>query len=669
MLVRFFFMYLLLCCSSGDALAQQTDTIPVLDEVQVIKYISRTHKEIIPVQTLAGKELERLSVYSVADALRYFSGLQIKDYGGIGGLKTVNVRSMGSQHLGVFYDGIQLGNAQNGMIDLGRFSLENMESISLYNGQKSAIFQPAKDFASAASIYLATRIPSFKDGKKRNLRASLKAGSFGTVNPAALWEQRISDSVSSSFNAEYMYTTGRYKFSYAKKDGYDTTEIRKNGDVSALRIEQGFFGKIPQGKWQAKAYYYHSQRGYPGAAVREDPGKFTHQDRQWDHNFFLQSSLLKGVGRRYEMLLNAKYAYNFLHYQSDPRLDVTTMYVDNRYRQQELYFSSANRLDITDWWSASLSADFQWNTLHADLYDFVYPRRYTGLAAAATSLQLTRFKLQASLLTTHVYEKTRVAGSAANDRQKYTPTIVASWQPFKKAGFNLRAFYKNIFRMPTLNDLYYTFIGNKNLNPEYAKQFNIGATYVKAFNSKWARLMEVQVDAYYNEVTDKIVAMPTSNQFRWTMVNLGLVQIRGLDAAITNTWITGKRWVLNSRLTYTYQKAQDFTNPSSSYYGDQIPYIPLHSGSIILGAIYKTWYFNYSFIYTGHRYNAGANIPENYEKPWYTNDFSVSKELDYKKKTIRLTAEINNIFNQQYEVVRSYPMPGTNVYFRINIKI
>lgn len=66
----------------------------------------------------------------------YFSGIQIKDYGGVGGLKTVNIRSMGTNHVGVFYDGIELGNAQNGTVDLGRFSLDNMESVTLYNGQK-----------------------------------------------------------------------------------------------------------------------------------------------------------------------------------------------------------------------------------------------------------------------------------------------------------------------------------------------------------------------------------------------------------------------------------------------------------------------------------------------------------------------------------------------------
>lgn len=41
----------------------------------------------IPAQKLSGEELKTLNSFSVADAIRYFSGVQIKDYGGIGGLK------------------------------------------------------------------------------------------------------------------------------------------------------------------------------------------------------------------------------------------------------------------------------------------------------------------------------------------------------------------------------------------------------------------------------------------------------------------------------------------------------------------------------------------------------------------------------------------------------
>ncbi len=643
-----------------------------LDSIQYLKEVVVKAKlidiEVVPVQVLSGTVLQKLSVHSVADAIRYFSGVQLKDYGGIGGLKTVNIRSMGSQHVGVFYDGIELGNAQNGVIDLGKFSLDNMESISLYNGQKSAIFRPAKDFASASSIYMRTRTPEFLQNKNHNLKATFKTGSFNLVNPSVLWEYKFNEKLKSSLNAEYMYTSGKYKFSFTKKNGYDTTAVRQNGDVNALRLEYGLFGKITQGEWKAKAYLYHSERGYPGAFVREEPGRFKNEDRQWDTNIFLQSSFQKNY-KKYSILLNGKYAYDYLHYLSDPRLDVSTMYINNHYRQQEVYFSIANRYFILPFWAINVSNDFQWNTLNADLYRFVYPNRYTWLVVAAMSLHFEQFKLQASLLRTFVYETTETENSAAPNKEEYTPTLIISYKPWPNTNLNFRAFYKRIFRMPTLNDLYYTFIGNKNLDPEYTNQFNIGATYSKKFPQQVFEGFEIQVDAYYNEVENKIVAMPTSNQFRWTMVNLGFVEIRGIDLAMQSSFLFRNKLKLNARINYTYQKAQDFTKKSSNYYGGQIPYIPWHSGSLVLNGSYQDWDLNFSFIYTGERYESQANIPENYARPWYTSDFSASRKVSWNSMGIRLTAEVNNIFNQQYEVVQGYPMPGINLKFILNITI
>jgi len=155
-----------------------------INELKEIVVTAKTFKEVIPSQKLEGKALKELSSSSVADAIRYFSGVQIKDYGGIGGIKTVNIRSMGTNQTGVFYDGIQLGNAQNGQIDLGKFSLDNMEEISLYNGQKSEIFQPAKDYGSSGSIYLRSRTPKFEKDKIYNFKATVKTGdsiSFGFI--------------------------------------------------------------------------------------------------------------------------------------------------------------------------------------------------------------------------------------------------------------------------------------------------------------------------------------------------------------------------------------------------------------------------------------------------------------------------------------------------------
>ena len=632
-----------------------TDSLQRLDEVLVT---ARTlQKEIIPVQRLSGERLRQLGSHNVADALRYFSGVQLKDYGGIGGLKTINVRSMGTNHVGVFYDGIELGNAQNGTVDLGRFSLDNMESVTLYNGQKSAVFQSAKDFGSAGTIYLQTRTPRFTETKDFNIKATFKTGSFGLANPAVLWEQRLSDRLSSSFSAEYMYTTGKYKFRYATEGGYDTTAVRQNGDVNALRVEHGLYGNMKDGYWRTKLYAYFSDRGYPGAIVRN---KFTHEDRQKDADFFAQGMFRKDFSERYHFMASAKYSYNYLHYLADPRRDESLMYINNIYRQQEVYASTANCLDLTSFWSLNLSADWQFNLLNANLKDFVYPRRHTGLLAAATALNFRHIKLQASLLGTFVSDRLREKGDAASDRMEWTPAVVMSYRPFERIGLDFRAFYKRIFRMPTLNDLYYTFIGNARLDPEYTDQYNLGVTYEKQFPALWLKRVELQADVYYNEVENKIVATPTSNFFRWTMVNLGKVEIRGVDVALQTDWTLGRETNLSGRLNYTYQKAQDFTDPTDEFYGGQIPYIPWHSGSAAISLSWRSWEASYSFIYTGERYSSQANLPINYQPSWYTSDCSISKSQRINKHELKLTLEANNLLNQQYEVVSCYPMPGIN---------
>lgn len=638
------------------------DSLQQLEEVIVTA--RNYQKEVIPVQQLSGKELQRLNSHNIADALRYFSGIQIKDYGGVGGLKTVNIRSMGTNHVGVFYDGIELGNAQNGTVDLGRFSLDNMESVTLYNGQKSAIFQPAKDFGSAGSIYLQSRTPQFKGEKRHNVKAAFKTGSFGLVNPSFLWEHRLSQNVSSSLSAEYMYTTGKYKFTYRVKNGYDTTAVRQNGDVNAVRIEGGLFGKFKGGYWRMKGYFYRSERGYPGAIVRN---KFTHEDRQWDTNTFFQGSMKKDFSPCYSLLLNVKYAYDYLHYLADPNRDESLMYTNNHYYQHEVYTSTANRITLFPWWSLNFSADYQFNLLNADLKDFAYPHRHSFLFAGATAFDFNKLKMQASLLSTVVHdEATRLAHKAADSKVKWTPTAILSYRPFYPIDFNLRAFYKRIFRMPTLNDLYYTFIGNTDLEPEYTNQYNIGFTYSKDFTHTWLKRIEIQTDFYYNEVENKIIATPTSNFFRWTMINLGKVEIRGVDVAVQTEWQLGRELFLNGRVNYTYQKAQDFTNPEDEFYGGQIPYIPWHSGSANLNASFRRWEANYSFIYTGERYSSSANIPVNYQLPWYTSDCSIAYRHPLRKGNLKATLEVNNLLNQQYEVVACYPMPGIN--FRAIIK-
>ena len=318
----------------------QADSIQARSLGEVMVTANR-YSEVIPSQKLAGKELQALNSFSVADAIRYFSGIQIKDYGGVGGLKTVNIRSMGTNHMGVYYNGIQLGNAQNGQVDLGKFSLENIEEISLYNGQKSEIFQSAREFGSAGSIYLTTRRPKFKPGEKSHLKASFKTGSFDLVNPSVLFEYKLSESVSMTFNSEWTNSSGKYKFRYKRvtpsgEVAYDTTATRQNGDIDAVRFEGGLQGYLSNGFWKAYVYHYSSERGIPGAIVNN---VWRNGERLWDRNTFVQGVYQQDITRKYSLKVNAKYAFDYTHYvNTDDKL----MRVDNQYKQREVYVSLAN---------------------------------------------------------------------------------------------------------------------------------------------------------------------------------------------------------------------------------------------------------------------------------------------------------------------------------------
>lgn len=669
---------MLVALCSASALAQsRLDSIQPLHEVEVV---ANRYREVIPAQKLEKKQLEALSTYSVADAIRYFSGIQVKDYGGVAGLKTVDIRSMGTNHMGVFYDGIQLGNAQNGQIDLGRFSMDNMEEVSLYNGQKSEIFQPAKDYGSSGSVYLRTRRPKFESGTRNNLHATFRTGSFGLANPSVLWEHKLADNISMSANAEYTYATGRYKFRYRKvfEDGtvaWDTTAVRENGDIHALRAEAGIFGYMDDGKWHAKAYFYDSERGIPGAIVNN---VWKNSQRQWDRNAFVQGSFQKELFPGYDFMLNAKYANDYMRYLNP---DTTMMYTDNRFWQQEAYVSVANKYAVSSWWDVSLSADYQWNGLDADLQDFVDPQRHTLLVAAATAFDRWGWKAQASVLGTFVWEQVnrmasaQAAGSASatpaavpDDTQAVTPAVFLSYEAFRD--FTLRAFYKQSFRMPTFNDLYYTDIGNIALDPERTTQYNLGAHFRRQFGRGLFSMLEARADLYFNQVKNKIIAVPKGNgQYRWMMMNIGYVEIRGLDLSARTSLHLPADIRMDVLANYTFQKAQDFTDPTDTApngygtYGGQIAYIPWHSGSAVMRVDWKQWRLDYSFIYVGERYHTSANTRANYEQPWYTHDLGLGRLFRWEKWNLNLTLEVNNLFDQQYEVVLNYPMPGRNYKF------
>lgn len=595
----------------------------------------------------------------VADVLNRFTGVQVKDYGGAGGLKTVNVRSLGSEHVGVFLDGIQIDNAQNMQVDLGRFSTDGLQSVSLYNGQKTGRLQTAKEYASGAAVHLRTAQPVHPDGSGGRLR--LRGGTLGTVNPSVQWDKDLLPGLTLRTSAEFLYSSGRYRFPY-----FDTTLVRENGDIRSLRAEMMLLGRHKGGDWRLHIYSYGSERGFPGPVIRRALGFPFSAERQADQDIFVQGSWNQEWNRRYATAVRMKYANNYTHYCTHAEKDPMAFPYDLHYRQQSGYASLAQSVTIMDWWTADLSTDVQYNTLASDVGQFVSPRRTTFTGALATRFVRERFRAAAHIAYLGAWDVFRTPDAGGWSRQNawrdaWMPSVSLSWQPFPF--LELEAFCKRTFRMPSFNDLYYSLMGNSSLKPESALQCGGDVRFAREWGN-WQ--VEARVSPYYNRVNNKIVAIPTASQFRWTMLNVGLADITGVEVKAEAGWSAGQ-WDLRLTGRYCFQQALDHSTEGSRTYGNQIPYIPLHSGNLSLQVRWRQWALGWDSAFTGERWSRTANIADYRIDPWSITDVSLQRTVTlppFRRRTVPpslvFSIRCNNLFNCHYQIVQGYPMPGIN---------
>ena len=575
--------------------------------------------------------------------MKYFEGVQIKDYGGLGGLKTVNVRSLGSQHVGVYLDGIRITNAQNGTVDLGKFSLSTLESVSLYNANKLERAQSASEYASGATVYMKTRKP-----ETDSLSILAGIGSFNT------YRGRVNLQFNRSgwqgfIDGEYLYSKGNYPFRY-KSEYEDTVGRRTNSDIEFYRIEGALFKK----GFATHFYSYVSERGCPGGIVRRLSDKYTNIGREWDRDIFVQASWQHFFNRLHFLRFNTKYSHEYLRYNTDYPENQNTARVDNHYWQNDGYVSAAYCFPPWQWLYLNVSYDARMSWLKSDLRNFSGVRRLDQKAVADVQLQWKGFRIETSLLYQHYKDHTRIQAGAADPISKFTPAVNLGW--FWN-GLSLRGWYKKIFRVPTLNDLYYTQAGNRNLKPEYTRQWNIGVEYIFSRGSWYAT---VQADAYINHIDNRIVCLPLRGTYTWSMMNYGKTFCRGLNASLSGQYSLDD-WLFSIIGSVTLQHDVNRTDPEDEdTYDVPICYSPKFSCGLTGMISWRNFTLTISELHVSKRIWSYAD-PDDILNPYNNVDVKLSGQW----KWFVASLEINDLLDVQYEHIPRYPMPGRTVRFTL----
>ena len=611
-----------------------------------------------PTFTLGSDAMHRFGFADIGQAVRRLPGVNLKDYGGAGGLKTVSVRGLGAGHTSVSYDGVVLSEMRNGEIDIARYSLDNLGSMQLAVADNDDIFMPARAAASAASLRLAGQTLHLDDSL--HLKTQLKGGSFGYFSPSVSVSKGWNETIAIGIAADFMRSDNHYPFKLYNGSTV-TTERRNNNRVNTGHGELNLRWAVAPGhNLTSKIYYFDSHRRLPGPVVYYNDAN---NERLRERNAFWQATLRSRLGSRASLMANAKFNYDMSRYRDfGERLPGGA--IDQKYTQREAYASVAFLWLPSTPWAFDYSADYAFNNLNSNLPDDSSPRRHTILQSVAGRWRLSSFSVTARALLS-VYLNSAPRGASARNRTRLNPSVSVSYRPLSGHDFFVRASYKNIFRMPTFNESYFFHYGSPDIKPETTDQVNIGITWQSA-PAPWLKSLTLTADAYYNNVKDKIVAVPY-NMFVWSVTNLGKTRGRGVDISLSADFTPGALQSVILAANYSYQRIEPRSSSATAEFGKQLAYIPLNSGGASVS--YENPWLNISLniTATSARYTTNTNIAATRIAGYAELGGALYKPFTIGKCSLEARVEAINILDQQYQVIARYPMPGRS--FRASLRV
>lgn len=596
------------------AAAAQSDTRTAdgsttdLDEVIVTG--TRTEVSVrdslVPAQVIGRAEIERSQARSLAELLRGRAGVGFSNQGGLGKITTLNLRGTESDHVLVLIDGVRIGSATAGLPALQDLPIDQIERVEIVRGPRSSLYGSE---AIGGVIQIFTRRGG--KGLSRHLRVG---GGSNNLREA---------SGGFSYGGERAWIGA--DAAYQKTDGINA--CRGSGTLFA-----GCFTDEPD----RDGYRNVSLNVRGGLRFGEAwtlEGNFLNADgeNEYDGSFVNRSETLQQV-------IGGK-----LRYAPSEKLNVVLSVGRNKdhsddYLDEVFMGFFQTRRDM-----ASLQADFglaegQLLTAGLDWQDDVVKSdtEFTGTSrdnkAGFVEYQGTfgAHQLQASLRQ----DDNEQFGDHATGSLGYGLSL--------GKGVKLTASYATGFKAPTINDLYYPFFGNPDLEPESSKSLNVGiAQYADSWN--WTfNVFENRVDDLVSY--DSSIFLPN---------NIDKARIRGAEFTF-DTQIAG--FDISTQLSHVDPRNRTRTTPTGT---DNLNYDNLlarrarNSGRIDVDRRFGDFRIGTTFTGASHRYDDAANLVRlaGYGTVDLRVEYAINPEWT-------LQARANNVFDREYETVAWYNQRG-----------
>ncbi len=568
-------------------------------------------------------ELEEFSgeFNTTAEILSFSPGVFVRDFGGLGQLKTISIRGSSNDQVVILLDGVRLNNPLGGGVDLSTIPLDFVEKFEIVRGGASAL---AGSDALGGVVNIVT-----KPTDVPFTLASATYGSFETFGINASRAQKIGN-FSYLVSLSHARSEGDFKF----KSVNDLTLTRINNDFHS----ESLFWKVQYEKTDRTITlmneFFYDDRGVPGLGEFQEP-----DSNQKDIRNLTSLTINK------ENFINPDLDFNIIFFNRfdmleftnpepilGPPIDTLSKTYSFGVNPTIVWYAPYNQL-IT--FSSEIRAVFLRNE------DFDNPKRLTASLFASDEIVL--FDELLTLNPIFRYDLYRTWGDLNDSFDSgISPRLGIVVSPL-----NYLSFKGNIgrsYRAPNFSELFFPdegFIsGNPNLKPETSFDFDLGFVISHPIISFQA--------VYFRNKIDDLILFVFISATRIEPRNVGKVTEQGFETSI----------VLRPLSYIEILGSYTFLDGELEDTGAQLPGRPRNK--LDIRAVLKTNIFK---IYWETHYVDSIPVTpfpnSRSTDPRTTYDVGVNAEWD----NIFLTFEIKNLLNNlDVRDALDFPLPGRSFF-------
>ncbi len=619
-------------------LAERADSLRVYHapvvRVDASSIQQRTLGEPQPLSVVSRDQIAGVGAVDLSDAVAYAPGVFVKQYGGLGGLRTVSLRGTTAQQSVILIDGVRYRGSASGAFDLGAIPADALERVEIVRGGNAALYGAN---AVGGVINVVTRRAV---NQPFAVSASAASGTFGERRVGLGLSGRTA---SGSWQADVVNTASRGDYPFAfNQFGATATLHRDNADLAGLYARAAWTTESDAGtRATITAQGYHSERGVPGAVVQGNVEQLHARLNESDAS--LSASIDKPLGAWAVSATLAGRANDLRYRDPDARI-AGPGGIDNSYRSYDASLTMRARRVFGTAVALELGTEGSYTSLAGDNLDpsaGSYVQR-TGLGAWA----MGRWCADSGLFDSETALEGGVRADVYSDMSAaISPLVGVVWR-VPATQLRVRAHTALGHRTPSFTEQYYLNYGNRDLRPEWSTTLDAGITLAVTPD------LGAEAGAFVLDTRDQIVAVPRT-PISWSATNVARTLTRGVEMALSGRMLDNR---LGARVSYTLMRAEDrsggLTERRLLVYAPQELFNGVVDVSLAPARLAVNWQ------YVSHRYTLGTNEYASVLPRYMLVGASVGWRIQAAPLVLDIKGECANLFNVSYQVIRNYPMPG-----------